>query len=92
MICKLARFYPSYKVQELGQLPKKTLDAMWEAITIIEAQEQLKLLTALDWQNMKKEQRAKTHRELFRQAYPSSIKEKNYVSVEDLQRVFGGRN
>lgn len=63
---------------------------MWECITMIEAQDQLKMYNVSDWSNMKKEQRAKAHRELFRQAYPSAIKEKNYVNVEDLQRIFGG--
>ena len=89
MLCKLMRFYPSYKLDDLAKLPKRTLDVMWEAITIIEAQDQLSLLSALDWPNMKKQKRQELHRDLFRKAYPSSLREKNYVSVEDLQRIVG---
>lgn len=65
------------------------IDTLWEAITSIEAQEQLKLMNALDWPNMKKEQRQKRHRELYKQAYPSSIKEKNYITLEDLDKLQG---
>lgn len=46
-------------------------------------------MNALDWPNMKKEQRQKRHRELYKQAYPSSIKEKNYITLEDLDKLQG---
>lgn len=65
------------------------LNEMWGQITVIEAQEQLKLLIALDWPNMKKTARQKKHKELYNQAYPSELRVKNYVSVADLQKVLG---
>lgn len=89
MLCKLTRFYPAYTIDALAKLPKRTLDVMWECITIIEAQDQLKMFNALDWPNMKKGQRQKLHKELYRQAYPSQLRAKNYISVQDLQRIVG---
>jgi hypothetical protein len=83
------RFYPGYTLKTLSELPKRTLDVMWEAITIIEAQDQLSLLSALDWPNMKKQKRQEVHRDLFRKAYPSSLREKNFVSIEDLKKIVG---
>lgn len=89
MLCKIASFYSGYTIAELGNVPKRTLDIMWECITIIEAQDQLKTMTSLDWPNMKKNQRQQLHRELYKQAYPSSIKQKNYVDMNDFKRMFG---
>lgn len=90
MLCKIAAFYSGYKIEDLADVPKRTLDIMWECITIIEAQDQLKMMNALDWPNMKKNQRQKLHRDLFKQAYPSSVKQKTVVDAEAFQRMFGG--
>jgi hypothetical protein len=62
---------------------------MWQAVTVIEAQEQLKMFNVLDWPNMKNEKRKKAHKDLFKLAYPSEIKTKNSVSPQDLQRLLG---
>lgn len=62
---------------------------MWEAITVIEAQEQLKNMTLMDWPNLKKAQRTKLHKELCKNAYPSEIRKKNYISPEELLKVLG---
>lgn len=66
-----------------------TLDKMWEAITMIEAQEQLKQLSVMDWPNMKKDKRQKMHKELHRQAYPKSMTAKNYITIDDLKAMQG---
>lgn len=71
------------------EYPESVLNQMWEQITVIEAQEQLKLMSALDWPNMKKSTREKNHRALFKEAYPSAIREKKYITVQDLQKVVG---
>lgn len=62
---------------------------MWQAITVIEAQEQLKKLNVADWPNMNKTARTKMHKELFSKAYPREIKKKNYITPEQLQKVLG---
>ena len=62
---------------------------MWECITMIEAQEQLKELTSKDWPNMKKATREKFHKELYSKAYPKEMRTKKYITVQDLQKVLG---
>lgn len=71
------------------ELPQRQLNAMWECISILEAQEQLNKMSLMDWPNLKKDKRAKVHKELFKKAYPSEIRKKNYISAEDLAKVLG---
>jgi hypothetical protein len=70
-------------------LPNDAVEKLWECITMIEAQEQLKTFVASDWSNMKKNQRTKLHKDLYNQAYPSQLKKKNYITPEDLAKVLG---
>lgn len=65
------------------------VQSLWECITMIEAQEQLKMMNSLDWPNLKKEQRKNLHKDLYKQAYPDALKKKNYVSIDDLKRLQG---
>jgi len=65
------------------------VQSLWDCITMIEAQEQLKTMTALDWPNLKKNQRQELHKGLFKKAYPDSLRKKNYISVDDLKRLQG---
>lgn len=58
---------------------------------MIEAQEQLKTLSALDWTNMKKESRNKMHRDLMKKAYPFQ-KPKKSITPQDLAKMLGGIN
>lgn len=62
---------------------------MWQAITVIEAQEQLKMFDALDWPNLKKNERQKKHKNLSKLAFPNDIIQKKYITAQDLQRVLG---
>lgn len=72
---------------ELENYDKETLIGMWQAITVLEAQDQLRMMGLMDWPNMKKNNRQKIHRDLHRLAYPSSAKEKNYISMQDVQMM-----
>ena len=65
------------------------VEAMWLAITEIEAQQAINQMFLADWPNMKKEARKKKHKELFDLAYPRAPKKKNFVSVADIQRALG---
>lgn len=56
---------------------------------MIEAQEQLKLLSAYTFKNLKKKDQESTKKTLYNQAYPNELKAKNYVSIEDVQKVLG---
>ncbi len=70
-------------------MESQKVDGLWECITMIEAQEQLKAFTVQDWSHMKKAQRTKLHKELFKKAYPSEIRQKNYITIDDLSKVLG---
>lgn len=74
---------------EILDLPNDAVEKLWECITMIEAQEQLKEFVAFDWPNMKKAQRTKLHKDLYNQAYPNQLKKKNYITIEDLGKVLG---
>lgn len=76
-------------MEEIETVDSERVESLWQAITVIEAQEQLKQMSIADWPNMKKQQRSKIHKELFKQAYPSEIRKKNYITPEDLGKVLG---
>lgn len=46
-------------------------------------------MKALDWPNTKKHQRTKEHKELFKKAYPSELRPKKKISLDDLKKVLG---
>ena len=88
MIYKLSYFY-GIRPDILENYELSRVNKMWECVTMIEAQEQLKIMTAMDWPNLKKDKRQKLHRELHRQAYPSSISKKDYITVDQLRHLVG---
>lgn len=65
------------------------VSSLWECITIIESQQMLKELTVQDWSNMKRNQRQKLHKDLYRKAYPSFLSKKKKITIEDLKRMQG---
>jgi hypothetical protein len=46
-------------------------------------------MTIADWSNMSKNARLKLHKDLHKQAYPFASEKKNYVTVEQLQKILG---
>lgn len=60
---------------------------LFEQITVIEAQEQLKSFSVADWPNMKQSHRDKTRKELYQKAYPKHLRKKNFVSAEEVQKL-----
>lgn len=75
---------------EVFNSPTNIVDAMWEGITMIEAQNTLSQLTVADWPNKKSSDRTKIHKELFNKAYPHlSEKKITVVTQQDLNRVLG---
>ena len=65
----------------------RDIDELWQCITIIEAQEQLKVFQANDWPNMSRGKREQEHKRLHSLAYPNTIQEKKSITVEDLKRI-----
>jgi hypothetical protein len=47
-------------------------------------------MSIADWPNMKKASREKLHKKLYKQAYPSTFKEKKQVSLEELATILKG--
>ena len=74
---------------ELLETEYHLIESLWNNISVIEAQEQMKKLTVADWPNMKKSSRSKLHKDLHNQAYPTHLRKKNYVTPEDLAKVLG---
>lgn len=74
---------------EIDNSDADRIESLWQAITVIEAQQQLMKMSVADWPNMKKQQRSKVHKELFSKAYPSEVRKKNYITPEQLQKVLG---
>lgn len=64
--------------------------AAWEAITVIEAQTNLSLLTVQDWTNTKQKDRQKLHKRLFEMAYPDSFKEVKQLTGPELAKILKG--
>jgi hypothetical protein len=62
------------------------VEAMWLAMTTIDAQDLLNRMFISDWPNTKANQRKKKHRELYSLAFPNEMRPKTYISPEDLQR------
>lgn len=69
------------------ELPAQTVDSLWQQITIIEAQEQLKMFRAMDWPNLKKSEREKEHKRLFKIAYPKELRQSESISPGALQSL-----
>lgn len=84
----MIRFY-AFSFNEVMLLSTRQFNTLWDQITVIEAQDQLKLLQVQDWPNLKKTPRQKIHKNLFNQAYPSQLKTKNYITVEELGKLLG---
>lgn len=60
-------------LKEYRALSMTDSEGLWQAITVIEAREELIRLNAMDWPNAKKESRNKRHRELKMQGYPPHL-------------------
>lgn len=74
-------------------LPFDAVNKLWECITMIEAQEQLKRFTEHDYPNLKTDKRKKLHGELHKIAYPKVKKTKvNNVNQNDINKILGIRN
>lgn len=62
----------------------------WDIISIIEAQETLRQLVPATFSGLKKSDREKTHKNLYRQAYPSIFRDTRELKPEDLASILRG--
>lgn len=87
---KVIRFY-GLSFNEVMGLNSFEFSSLYLAIDSLESQEQLLALTAHDWPNMKREQRSKMHKSLYKSAYPSNFdKQKKYITTDQLKGLFSG--
>lgn len=70
------RFY-GMSLQHYRALTARDAEGLWQAITVIEAREQLVQYKAADWPSLKKTERSKQHKELHRNAFPASLRNTN---------------
>lgn len=63
---------------------------LWQSITIIEAQNLLNDLWVENFINLKPEDRKKTHRKMYKQAYPSSFEEAKQLTNDQIKKLLQG--
>lgn len=83
-------YFYGWTHDQLMDLSIDLFDEYWQAITVIEAQEQLKLLSAQDWTKLKQGTREKQHKQLHRDAYPASFNETKQITNGDLAKILSG--
>lgn len=86
MVARLMQFYGS-SYQDTVNLPAHVFEKLWQAITVIEARDTLRLLKIADWPNLKSGDREKYFSEIKRQALLS--KAKRMPTNEELARKLG---
>lgn len=63
----------------------RTVEYLWQALTIFQAREQLVEMNSNDWPNLKKNKRQELHRELYKKAYPHAFENKKQIlTMNDL--------
>lgn len=71
----------------------KDFETLWEAISVLEAQELISLLPIFDWPNMDKAGREKLHSRLYRIAYPKMLDSKpEEIKPDDFAKLLRGLN
>lgn len=83
-IAKLVRFY-SISPSELFLLDLDLFEELYQWIEPLESQENLAALKLTDYPYMKKEARAKLHKDLYRQAFPKILRgEAKALTAEEI--------
>lgn len=91
MIAKVCRFYGWTVDHVLKMLPQEFYD-MFEAITILEAQEMLINMKIADWPNMKDDDRARFADQMQTSAYPDATRKgKKKISNKELFEILSKR-
>lgn len=63
------------------------INLYFEAAIILENQEMLRAFTVSDYPQMKKANREKVHRQVYKAAYPDQ--KKRVITTEDLKKILG---
>ena len=73
----------------MESLPFQDADLYFEAIDIIESRENLNSITTSGFAHMKKEERNKVHKNLYKRAFPSIFRESKTISLADISKILG---
>ena len=65
------------------------VDQYWKAITVLEAQDMLINLQVQSYAWMKKPNQDKLHKETYKKAYPTHLREDKILSSEEVARLLG---
>lgn len=74
--------------REMMEMPEKTFNEYWMAITQIEAQETLKSMEVSDWPHLDKQPRRIKSKKLYKLAYPEQ--EGKYMTLSELESKLKG--
>jgi hypothetical protein len=88
MDAKMCRFY-GFTYDYVQSIPIDDYFDLWQAITQLEAQENLMQMTIMDYPKMRKDDRKKLHRKFRRMAYPSTGK--NAISASEMKKILESR-
>lgn len=84
-------FYPGMSLREIESLSADVEEMLWQAITVIEAQQALVSLQIASYPHMKKSSQERVHREFNRLAYQWNRGEKRTITVEQMAALINGR-
>lgn len=73
-------------------MPAARFNGLWKAIDVLEAQEQLVLIRAFQYPQLKKQARSDRDKKLYAAAYPRDIYKKEAKSASFLAQKLGGRS
>lgn len=69
-------------------MTRDEINTAYSGAIILENQEILKAFKLADWPMMKKEQRMRLHREIYKLAYPDQ--KKRVITTSDLKKILNG--
>lgn len=83
------RFY-GMSLAEVDGLTNEANEMLWQAVTIVEAQETLVNMKVSSFPHMKKEDIDKTHRSIHRLAFPAIYEKPVEITPEHFARMING--
>ena len=89
MVAKMARFY-GWSHEEILGISYNTFLMYYNAITVIEAQDNLVKMNLADYPNMKKEGRSNFYRQMRKNAYPVGL-QKTIEFDDFVKRMTDGK-
>jgi hypothetical protein len=74
----------------VNEMSASEFNKLWKAIDILEAQEHIAFVRAIQYPHLKKQARVERDKKLYQAAYPRDIYKKDAKSVSFLVQKLGG--